>query len=136
MIANTQLPRIGNTEKIDQGFKSENNKVDGSEFKGLLQNELVKPTIDKPATLDNGLKFSNHAIDRIQSRKIQFQQGDMQKLGDAVDRAAEKGSKNALVLLGENAFVVSVKNKTVVTAMDKSLMKENDFTNIDSTIIV
>ncbi len=138
MIANP-LAKINSTG-IDSSLKIDNKKISGEEFKGLLQNEISKPTdkiqSDKPAALDNGLKFSNHAIDRIQSRKIQFQPGDMQKLGEAVEKANDKGSKNALVLMGDNAFVVSVKNKTIVTAMDKSLMKENIFTNIDSTIVL
>ena len=38
--------------------------------------------------------------------------------------------------MDDSAFIMSVKNKTIVTAMDKSTLKENLFTNIDSTIIV
>jgi len=34
------------------------------------------------------------------------------------------------------AFVVSVKNKTVITAMDGASIKDNVFTNIDSAVIV
>jgi flagellar operon protein len=57
-------------------------------------------------------------------------------LNDAVDKAVQKGSKETLVIMGDNAFVVSAKNKTVITAMDKNMMIENVFTNIDSTILV
>jgi len=39
------------------------------------------------------------------------------------------------VLLRDVAFIVSVKNKTVVTAVDGESMKENVFTNIDSAVI-
>ena len=34
------------------------------------------------------------------------------------------------------ALVVSVKNRTVITAVDRAQMKENVFTNIDSAVIV
>jgi flagellar operon protein len=60
----------------------------------------------------------------------------MKKLNDAVDKAVQKGSKETLVIMGESAFVVSAKNKTVITAMDKNQMKENVFTNIDSTVFM
>ena len=110
---------------------------DGELFKGLLDKEvskdlsgLVKP--DLAAT--EGLKFSSHAIERIQSRGIKMMPEDLKKLNDAVDKALQKGSKDTLVIMGENAFVVSAKNKTVITAMDKNQMKDNVFTNIDSTV--
>jgi flagellar operon protein len=52
-----------------------------------------------------------------------------------VDRAEEKGARDSLVLLRDMAFIVSVSNRTVVTAMDGERLKENVFTNIDSAVI-
>lgn len=90
-----------------------------------------------PGTLPaNGVKFSNHAVERMQTRGISFNKVDMDKLNDAVSRAAAKGSKDTLVLMNDAALIVSVKNKTVVTVMDKAALKENVFTNIDSTIVM
>lgn len=113
---------------------------DGDIFKELLDKEVSKDLnagLAKPAlTQAEGLKFSSHAIERIQSRGIKLTPDDMKKLNDAVDKAIQKGSKDTLVLMGENAFVVSAKNRTVITAMDKSQMKENVFTNIDSTVFM
>jgi flagellar operon protein len=82
------------------------------------------------------LKFSNHAIERMQSRGISYSPQDMTRLGEAVQKAAAKGSKDTLVLMGDSALIVSVKNNTVVTVMDKNALKENVFTNIDSTIVM
>ena len=53
-----------------------------------------------------------------------------------VDRAAAKGAKESLVMIDDVALVVSVKNRTVITAVDKAQLKENVFTNIDSAVIV
>ena len=123
---------------INKGISSK----DGELFKGLLEKEVSKDLKDvgqaKPQQLSqaDGLKFSTHAIERIQSRGIKLTPDDMKKLNDAVDKAIQKGSKDTLVLMGENAFVVSAKNKTVITAMDKNQMKENVFTNIDSTVFM
>ncbi len=58
------------------------------------------------------------------------------RIGQAIDKAAAKGSRNTLLITDQSALIVSVKDKTVVTVMDKSNMKENVFTNIDSTVMV
>ncbi|HEX4926126.1 MAG TPA: TIGR02530 family flagellar biosynthesis protein, partial [Bdellovibrionales bacterium] len=82
------------------------------------------------------LQFSNHAVERMRSRGISMEPADVERLGQAIEKAQAKGSRETLVLMGDNAFIVNVKNKTVVTAMDRQMMKENVFTNIDSTVIL
>ena len=84
----------------------------------------------------SGVKFSQHALDRLQSRNMQLSVADLQKLNSAVEKAEKKGAKESLMLLNNMAFVVSVKNKTVITAMDGQSMKDNVFTNIDSAIVL
>lgn len=80
------------------------------------------------------IKFSAHAQQRLASRNIQLTKADLEKLGDAVERAAKKGAKDSLVMMDNMAFVVSVRSKTVVTALDSASMKEHIFTNIDSAV--
>lgn len=82
-----------------------------------------------------GVKFSQHAQERLKARGINLTETDMKKLAGAVESVAQKGGKDSLVLMGDAAFVVSVKNRTVVTAMDKSQMAGNVFTNIDSAVV-
>jgi flagellar operon protein len=53
-----------------------------------------------------------------------------------VDRAAAKGARESLVMMDDVALVVSVKNRTVITAVDRAHLKDNVFTNIDSAVIV
>ena len=60
----------------------------------------------------------------------------MTKLNAAVEKIAQKGSRESLVYLNDMALVVSIKNKTVITAMDGSSAKDNIFTNIDSAVIL
>ncbi len=87
-------------------------------------------------TVQQPIKFSTHAAKRMQERGIHISESDMKKLEGAIDNAASKGSKDALVLMNQVAYVVSVNNKTVITAMDGKSTKENVFTNIDSAIIL
>jgi flagellar operon protein len=79
--------------------------------------------------------FSAHAEKRLAQRGIELSQADMDRLTQAVDRAKTKGAKESLVLLNGLAFVVSVPNRTVITAIDMESMKENVVTNIDSAVI-
>jgi flagellar operon protein len=81
------------------------------------------------------LKFSAHALQRLSDRNIQLSANDLSRLQQGVAQAAAKGSKESLVLKDNLAFVVSVKNNTVITAVDAASMKGNVFTNIDSAVI-
>ena len=90
------------------------------------------------AVLDQlqGVKFSQHAQDRLKARNIAFSTEQLKQLEGAVTSVAQKGGKDSLVMMGDAALVVSVKNRTVVTAMDKSQMMGNVFTNIDSAVVI
>ena len=92
-------------------------------FDAILEKEL------------NVVKFSRHAQERLNERNITLNQADMSNLHNAIAMAEKKGSQDSLVLLRDMAFIVSVKNKTVVTAMQGETMKENVFTNLDSAVI-
>ena len=111
----------------------------GPSFQDTLNQVSQGPQATKALNALAGLdpvKFSQHAIERMRTRGISFSPEDMGKLNDAVSRAASKGSKDSLILMNDSALIVSVKNKTVVTVMDQSALKDNVFTNIDSTIVM
>ncbi len=86
--------------------------------------------------LQGELKFSQHAQQRLQSRNIQLGEAEIARLENAVSKAREKGARDSLILMGNLALVVSIKNNTVITAVDEQSLKENVFTNIDSAVIV
>lgn len=83
------------------------------------------------------VKFSQHATQRLQTRNINLTSTQMNQLQNAVDKAAQKGARESLILMNNDlALVVSVTNRTVITAMDGASIKDNVFTNIDSAVIV
>ena len=88
-----------------------------------------------PAGVGQRLQFSKHALARVQRRGIELDQSTLGRLSQGVQRAASKGSRDSLVLVDGTAFVVSVSNRTVVTAVGSEHMKDNVFTNIDSAVI-
>ncbi len=81
------------------------------------------------------LQFSKHALARVQRRGIELDSATLGRLSEGVGRAASKGARDSLVLVDGTAFVVSVSNRTVVTAVGSEHMKDNVFTNIDSAVI-
>jgi flagellar operon protein len=90
---------------------------------------------ETPQADPNAVHFSAHAQTRLQSRQIVMRPDHIARLQSAVGRAEAKGSKDTLVLMDDMALVVSVKNRTVVTVVDKANLKQNVFTNIDSAVI-
>ena len=82
------------------------------------------------------IKFSKHAELRLQSRNINLTQAQKDKMKDAVAKAESKGVKDSLVLMDNLAFVVNIKNRTVITAANSNELKENVFTNIDGAVII
>ena len=99
-------------------------KVDGN-FEGILK-EKIGQTED--------VKLSSHAQKRLTERQIHLHKGDINKLTDAMDKLDDKGAKESLMIYKDMAFIASVKNRTIITAMGSADL--DIVTNIDSTIII
>lgn len=82
------------------------------------------------------IKLSYHASKRLEQRGIQLGKDTLEKIAEAVDKAAAKGSKETLVLMQDTAFIVNVKNRTIVTAVNGPSLSEGVFTQIDSAVII
>lgn len=91
---------------------------------------------DFAGILQDRLKVSGHAQTRLQSRGIELGEAEWKRVMSGVEKAAAKGAKESLVMMDDVALVVSVKNRTLITAVDSKDAKENVFTNIDSAVIV
>jgi flagellar operon protein len=83
----------------------------------------------------DGLTFSKHLTERINRRSIDLSPEKLDRLSQAVDKVAEKGSRESVVLLDNLALLVSVSNRTVLTAIETGKMKNGVFTNIDSVVV-
>jgi len=111
-----------------------------------LQHQIAKPqqtensgfadALKKELDKSSGVKFSKHAMERIQSRGVEMSPQVVESLNQAVTKAREKGCKDIAVIGQANAFIVSVQNNTVITTMNALEMRENIFTNIDSAVIL
>jgi flagellar operon protein len=95
-------------------------------------NEIFQKELDKAGNV----KISGHAMERLKRRNIELTDTDIKKLSEAIDRAGSKGARESLLLYKDVAFIASVRNKTIITAVDGENAKDNVFTNIDSAVIV
>ena len=82
------------------------------------------------------LKFSAHAQKRMESRNITINSDEMKKIEDSVAKLRNKGCQDSVVLSKDRAYVISIKNNTVVTIVDEGSLKDSIFTNIDSMTLV
>ncbi len=126
-----QFPSIEQmTERLSPGKKmnaGNYNQIPGTSFEELL--------IGKQKEIDSGaLKFSKHANERLSSRNIDLTKDQYQRLENGAKKAQEKGIKESLVMVDNLAFVVNVKNNTVITAVKDG--EEKVFTNIDGAVII
>ncbi len=98
--------------------------------------EILRQKSFQKTTQAEGLKFSKHAAGRLADRNIELSESQLERLSDGARKAERKGIKDSLVIVDELAFIVSVPNKTVITAMDSTQADENVFTNINGAVIM
>lgn len=90
----------------------------------------------KKATETQELKISKHATERLTERNISISESEWQSVTEKVFEAFEKGVNQPLVLMDQAALIISAKNATVITALDRVEAKQQLFTNIDGTIVL
>lgn len=129
-IINGNLYPVGNFPESTLGRK-EVNKTQTDSFGQLLKNELNKESNNKV-----DFKISNHAAKRLQDRNIMLSQKDMENINKGINMAKEKGAKDSVIFYKNIALITNIKNRTIITAIDKDSSKENVFTNIDSVVLL
>ena len=83
-----------------------------------------------------GVRFSAHALERLEHRGLSLSETEHQKIADAIEQIAEKGGRESVLVLDRAALVVSIPNRTVITVLSRDELQNNVFTNIDSVVIV
>jgi len=115
--------QINQTQNTTRNVNAIDNKK--STFESLLQKQIHKT---------QNLKFSKHALERLEERKIELTIQEVDKISNAITKAATKGIKETLIIMDNKAFIASVPNRTVITAATYNQLKDNVFTNIDGAI--
>jgi len=127
-ILNGQFPSIEQAanEYLEKGRGSEAGGAEGKTFAEVLTQKKADEAVPK---------FSKHASNRLSERNIELSDNVMDRLSAGMQAAGQKGISESLVMVDQLAFIVNVKNQTVITALDGSDNEENVFTNIDGAVI-
>lgn len=126
-IINGRAYSVGNivpTENLSKNINTKNIQ-DKKSFKDVLNEVTGK---------DEGFIVSKHAALRL--NEINFTEEDMKQIEKGFKIAQDKNSQNTVMLYKDVALIASVKNKTLITAVDKNRAKDNIFTNVDSVVIL
>lgn len=125
----------GRAQPIDPARKPQQRSPQGTPL--TKSGESFANVLDRIRTKEQTpvLQFSGHAIKRLEDRNIRLDEQDLARINEAVDRAASKGSRESLILDGDHAFVVNIPNKTVITAVDQTELRDRVFTKIDSAVL-
>lgn len=125
-VINGKLHLVGDFQPYDNR-KSSQAKNSTTSFKDILENQIDKK---------ESFVISNHAAERLKERNIDLSEADMKNINEGINSAEEKGCRESLILYKDTALITSIKNRTIITALDKESSKGNVFTNIDSVIIL
>lgn len=117
---------LGNTRRTN---RQETTNEQGLSFQQILEQA-------GSITDSSDVIFSKHANERLNSRNINLSDDQMNRLNKGVMQAKEKSINESLVMMDNIAFIVNIKNNTVITAMDQKANDSNVFTNIDGAVIV
>lgn len=129
------IEQITNQLKTQPPKSEKERGTEGLSFQDILQQKsrsIPEGTVLSPM---GELKFSKHALNRLNDRNIQLNTEQLDRLSDGTKKAGEKGIRDSLVIVDQLAFIVNVPNRTVVTAMDSTATDENIFTNINGAVI-
>ncbi len=128
-VVNNHYPSIDQVAKqlYQQPQAPARTPVESASFAEILRGKQESALPD--------VRFSKHAAQRLDVRNIELSSDQLMRLNEGTQKANAKGINESLVLVDELAFIVNIKNNTVITAMDQKEAKENIFTNIDGAVI-
>lgn len=114
IIPNTQ---VNKNKEIKIGIETD--------FKNILNKKIEEK---------REVKISTHAQRRMLERNISLSKKDLEIIEKAIDKLDEKGAQESLMLYKDLGLIASVKNRTIITALDVEDIEV--ITNIDSAVII
>ena len=106
---------LGNAEKVNVSFKE------------ILDEKIFK---------DNSISFSDRASKILHEINGHLTTDQMNRLESGLEKLKKKGIVSGILLMDSTAFVLNVKNQTVMTTIGQNRIQENIFSNFDAFVVV
>ena len=117
-MSNIPINKIPSSLPVANRIGKGKNTITGGSIPnaGVPFHEILK---EKQADIrGEELKFSKHANERLTSRNIDLTDEQYRRLQIGAHKASLKGIRESLVLVDDLAFIVNIKNNTVITAVN------------------
>jgi flagellar operon protein len=101
---------------------------------GLLEAPKAAPG-EAEVPIGDGLRLSRHAEARLSSRGVVLDGPERESLDRAVSELERKGAKKSLILTRDNAWIVGITKKTVITVLSREEALHQVFTDLDSMVV-
>jgi len=124
------------TEYSKVGLQNKNNKINKEDNFLNKEKDTFNKILEKQIKKEECFTISAHAAQRLSSRNINFDGDDMKKINEGINMADSKGAKQSLIMYKDMALITSIKNRTVITALDKNQSEGSIITNIDSVVMI
>lgn len=82
------------------------------------------------------VKFSKHASKRIETRNVNFNKEEINKIQEALAKAEQKDVKDALIVMNGKILITNVETRTVITTFMNEQMEDNVITKIDGAVFL
>ena len=106
---------LGNSEKVNVSFKA---------------------ILDEKIFQDNSISFSEKASKNLHEINGELTADQKNRLETGLGRLKGKGVTSGILLMDSTAFVMNVKNQTVISTIGKNRVQENVFSNFDGFAVV
>ena len=121
------LPPIGRSKGATGAAGRAPKRVDG--FEALLRSELsARKEKNMP------VQFAPEAAQKLAQRGVRLDETQLKRLSEAVDEASLKGGQRALVLMDGMAYVVDLRDRTVVNVEDRNRLAGLGDLRVDAVV--
>ena len=119
--------------RIERGQIIPSPKQQTNKSRNKINNDFQR-ILEESINRNEKVKISAHAQQRMMERDIHLEEKDMNLIKEAMNNLERKGARESLMLYKDMAFIASVNNRTIITALEYEDI--DVVTNIDSAIVV
>ncbi len=120
-------------QMTDRLLQSDNKKTKHSSESDFLSGNFKLNTGKEHIISSHRIKIFQTCKCKTGNEEYQSFRQQMERLENGTTKAREKGIQESLIMVDDLAFIVNVKNNTVITAVGDST--DSIFTNIDGAVI-